>query len=283
MESSPAPATRSRSKLLFAILLAVATLISLTACKAEVNLSVDEEGNGKIEIIGAVNDAILSLARLGGEDPFEDLLDPAEEELESDGLDGASIETYRQGGYTGVRISADFDPYDPAITALSDDTSVLGSITDSLGLDRFQFRRTSEDDGWVVELKQATDQSLSNDFDDLMGDIPFDVGELDLPFVFSLQMPGEYVEHNADREVNGVLIWDANLLEGIDIYAEIRDPGFQIALVPIIITVLFVLIGGGIIVGVVASRIRRQRREEEDAALEASELESQPTTIEPID
>ena len=281
MESPPN--TKSRSRLLFAILLAAATLISLTACKAEVNLVVDEEGNGKIEIVGAVNDAILSLARLGGEDPFEDLYDLPEEELESDGLEGASIEPYQQGGYTGIRISADFDPYDPAITALSNDASILGNLTDSLGLDRFQFTRTDDDDGWIVELKQATDQSVTNDFGDLMGDIPFDVGELDLPFIFSLQMPGEYVEHNADREVNGVLIWDANLLEGIDVYARIRDPGFQLAIGPIIITALFLLIGGGIVVGVVVSRVRRQRREEEDAAMEAKERESQSTTIELID
>ena len=281
MESPPI--TKSHSRLIFGILLAAATLISLTACKAEVNLVVDEEGNGKIEIVGAVNDAILSLARLGGEDPFEDLYDLPEEELESDGLEGASIEPYQQGGYTGIRISADFDPYDPAITALSNDASILGNLTDSLGLDRFQFTRTDDDDGWIVELKQATDQSVTNDFGDLMGDIPFDVGELDLPFIFSLQMPGEYVEHNADREVNGVLIWDANLLEGIDVYARIRDPGFQLAIGPIIITALFLLIGGGIVVGVVVSRVRRQRREKEDAAMEAKERESQSTTIELID
>lgn len=277
------PTTKTRSKLLFAILLVAATLVSLTACKAEVNLSVDEDGNGKVEVIGAVSDTILSLARLSGEDPFEDLLDLPEEELQSDGLDGASIETYREGGYTGVRISADFDPYDSAITALSNDSSVLGNISESLGLDSFQFTRTSDDDGWIVELKQTTDPSLSDGLDDLVGDIPFDTGTLDLPFVFSLQMPGEYVEHNADREVNDVLIWDTNLLDGIDVYAQTRDPGFQIALVPIIITALFILIGGGIIVAVVVSRERRRRRAEEDATLEASERESQSTTVEMMD
>ena len=148
-----------------------------------------------------------------------------------------------------------------------------------MGLDRFQFTRTDYDHGWIVELKQTTDQSVANNFDDLMGDIPFDVGELDLPFVFSLKMPGDYVEHNADREVNGVLIWDANLLEGIDIYAEIRDSGFELPIAPIIITALFVLIGGGIVISVVVSRERRRRREEEDAALEAEERETRPTTI----
>ena len=269
MEASHA--TKSHSALLFVTLLAAATLISLTACKAEVNVSVDEEGNGKIEIIGAVNDAILSLASLGGEDPFEELFDLPEENLESDGLEGVSIEAYRQGGYSGVRISASFDPYDPTITALSNDVSILGNLTASLGLDRFQFTRTDDDDGWIVELKQTTDESITNDFGDLMGNIPFDVGELDLPFVFSLQMPGEYTEHNADREVNGVLIWDANLLDGIDIYAQIRDPGFQVPLVPIIITALFVLIGGGIVISVIVSRERRRRLQQEDVALEAKE------------
>lgn len=277
MESSP------KTKSLFAILFSAAILISLTACKAEVNLSVDEDGNGKVEIIGAVSDAILSLARLSGEDPFEDLFDLPEEELGGDGLEGTSIETYRQEGYTGIRISTDFDPYDPAISALTNDTSNLGNITESLGLDSFQFTRTSDDNGWIVELKLTTDESLSDDFDDLVGDIPFDADTLYLPFVFSLQMPGEYVDHNADREVNGILIWDANLLDGIEIYAEIRDPGFQLALVPIIITTLFILIGGGIVVAVIVSRERRRRRAEEDALLEASERQTQATTTELID
>ena len=275
------PSTRLRTRFLVVFLLVATTLIALTACKAEVNVSVDEEGDGKIEIIGAVNDAILSLLRAGGQDPFEDLLDLPEEDVDGDGLSNASVETYRQGGYTGIRISGDFDPYDPAIAAMSDDNSVLGNVTDTLGLDRFQFTRTEDDDGWVVELQQTTEQSLTEGLDELVGDnIPFNVGTLDLPFVFSLEMPGEFVEHNADREVNGVLVWDSNLLDGIDIYAETRDPGFRFALAPIIITLLFLLIGGGIVIGVALSRVQRQRREEEDAAIEGAGGTPQSAPIE---
>ena len=253
-----------------ALILTLAMLgIVLTSCKAEVNVVVDEDGTGEIEIIGAVNDAIMSLMRLGGEDPFEDLLDLPEEDASTEGLEGASIEAYSQGGYTGVRIKSAFDPYDPMFAAISKEDSLLGGLTDALGIGEFEFTRTAEDDGWVVALDQTTDSSITDGLDDFMGDAPFDFGELDLPFVFSLQLPGEYIEHNADREVNGVLIWDANLLEGIDISVVTRDPGLQFEIVPIIITAIFVLIFGGIVIGVVVSRERRRRRAEEDAATEA--------------
>ena len=253
-----------------ALILTLAMLgIVLTSCKAEVNVVVDEDGTGEIEIIGAVNDAILSLMRLGGEDPFEDLLDLPEEDASTEGLEGASIEAYSQGGYTGVRIKAAFDPHDPMFAVISQEDSLLGGLTDALGIGEFEFTRTAEDDGWIVALDQTTDSSITDGLDEFMGDAPFDFGELDLPFVFSLQLPGEYIEHNADREVNGVLIWDANLLEGIDISVVTRDPGLQFEIVPIIITAIFVLIFGGIVIGVVVSRERRRRRAEQDAATEA--------------
>ena len=253
-----------------ALILTLAVLgIVLTSCKAEVNVVVDEDGTGEIEIIGAVNDAIMSLMRLGGEDPFEDLLDLPEEDASTEGLEGASIEAYSQGGYTGVRIKAAFDPYDPMFAVISQEDSLLGGLTDALGIGEFEFTRTAEDDGWVVALDQTTDSSITDGLDEFMGDAPFDFGELDLPFVFSIQLPGEYIEHNADREVNGVLIWDTNLLEGIDISVVTRDPGLQFEIVPIIITAIFVLIFGGIVIGVVVSRERRRRRAEEDAATEA--------------
>ena len=256
------------------LVLTIAMLgIVLTSCKAEVNIVVDEDGAGEIEIIGAVSDAILSLMRIGGEDPFEDLLELPEGELGSEGLEGSSIEAYSQGGYTGVRIKADFDAYDPTIAAISQADSLLGGMTDALGIGDFEFARTAEDDGWIVELNQTTDSSITDGFDEFMGDTPFDLGELDLPFVFSLQLPGEYVEHNADREVDGVLIWDANLLEGIDVLVVSRDPGLQFEVVPIVITVLFILIFGGIVISVVVSRERRRRRLEQDAAIEAAALE----------
>ena len=268
--------------LLFALLLAAVALVSLTACRAEVNVSVNEEGEGEIELIAAVSDTIMSMAQLGGEDPFSDFLNTPGDQLESEGLEGVSVEPYSAAGYTGVRIRANFDPYDPALAAVSEGDSIIGELTDTVGIGRFKFARTENDDGWIVELNQTTDPSVADglgELGDLAGDIPFDIGELDLPFILSLELPGEYVEHNANREADGRLVWDANLLEGIDVYVVSRDPGLQIAFVPIIITVLFVLIGGGIVVGVVLSRVRRQRREEEDAALETKESETPSTTI----
>ena len=276
------------SKSLFGLLLAATALMLLTACRAEINVSVDEEGNGKIEIIGAVNDAILSMAQLGGEDPLGDFLDAPTDELESEGLAGATIEPYSEAGYTGVRIRANFDPRSQAIAAISDGESILGNLTETVGIGKFNFTRTEQDDGWIVELNQTTDSSITDGLGDLtgntpFGDLPIDLGELELPFILSLELPGEYTDHNADREVDGVLIWDSNLLDGIDVYAQTRDPGFQFAIGPIIITTLFVLIGGGIVTSVVVCRYRRRRREEQDAAMEVEERGSESTTIELID
>lgn len=267
---SPNARKRFPTAWLIVALLAIAAF-SFSACKAEVNVSIDEEGTGEIELIGAANDAILSLARMSGEDPFEDLFDFESQELTGDGLEGAIVERYSQAGYTGIRIRANFDPYDPTIAAFSNDESTLGNLTETIGLGEFKFERTAEDDGWIIRLEQTTDSDLVNGFDDLVGDVPFDIGELDLPFIFSLKLPGKYIEHNADREVNNALIWDTNLLDGVDIYAQSQDPGLQLDLVPTLITIFFILLLGGIIVGVVASRQRRKRRAEEDAEMTMSE------------
>ncbi len=264
---SPTTSIRSVRSLL-TILLATTALISMVACKAEINLSVNEEGEGEIELIAAVSDAIMSLAQLGGDDPFGDFLDAPADELETEGLEGATVEPYSEAGYTGIRIRANFDPHDPALTALSQGDSILGELTETVGIGRFTFARTQNDDGWIVELNQTTDPSITEGLDDLggfAGDLPIDLANLELPFILSLELPGEYIQHNANREVDGVLIWDANLLDGINISATSRDPGTQFELVPIIITVLFILIFGGIVVSVVISRERRRRRAEEDA------------------
>ena len=259
----------------FALFLAVAILASvLTGCKAEVNVTVDEEGAGEIEIIGAVNDAILSLIRMGGEDPLEDILELPEEGSSAQGLEGTMIEPYSEHGYTGVRIRTSFDAHDPTLNALSRDDSMLGTLTESIGLSDFNFTRTPQDDGWIVRLNQSTDSSLTDEFDDFLGNAPIDIADLDLPFVFSLKLPGEYIEHNADREIDGALIWDTNLLEGVDISVVSRDPGLQIAIVPIVITAIFIVILGGIVISVVVSRERRRRRMEQDAVLEAAETET---------
>ena len=263
----------------------LSSLIAFTVfsgCKAEINVVVNEESEGEIELIAAVSDTILSLAQIGGDDPLGDLLGAPTDELESPGLEGASIEPYSEAGYTGIRIRADFDPYDPIFGDLSEDRSILGNLTETVGIGNFNFARTEADDGWIVELDQTTDASITEGLGDFVGEIPgelpLNVGELDLPFILSLELPGEYIEHNADREVDGVLIWDANLLEGVNISATSRDPGTQLALIPIIITSIFAAIFLGIVIYVFASRERRRKRAEEDAVLETTGADDATTS-----
>lgn len=247
-------------------------LFALIGCRAEINVSVSEEGEGDIELIAAISDTVLSLAQIGGEDPFGDLLDLPSEELQAEGLEGASVQPYSQAGYSGIRILADFDPYDPVFADLTENDSILGNLTETVGIGRFTFDRTENEDGWIVELRQNTDPAFTEGLDELgdfAGDLPIDLANLDLPFILSLELPGDYVEHNADREVDGALIWDANLLEGIDVSVTSRDPGLQIEIVPIIVTAIFAIIILAIVVSVVVSRERRRRRAEEDAAAEA--------------
>ena len=263
----------SHSKPVIALLvLALAAMsVALSACRAELNVTINEEEVGEIEVVGAVSNTILSLLQLGGDDPFEDLLEipDADADASGFGIGGVRIEEYSDGSFTGVRLAATFDPYDPTFAAISDDDSMLGTLMDEFGIGDFRFSRTNADDGWIVELNQNTDLSFMDGIDDLTGDIPFNVGDLDLPFVISLTLPGRYVEHNADREVDGTLVWDTNLRDGVNISVVSRDPG--IALTPIIISAIFASIFGGIVIYVIVSRERRRRREEEDAAQEALE------------
>ena len=245
-------------------------LFALTACKVEVNFSIDEEGSGEIEIVGAVNDTVMALANLGTDDPLEELFEITEEEMDGSGITGSTIERYSQGGYTGVKINVDFDAYDPVVSAFSEGDSILGELTEQSDTAGFNFTRTAEDDGWVVELRRESTQTDLPDLPDVLDDVPFDLDDLNLPFIISLQLPGQYIEHNADREVDGVLFWEEDLLDGIiDVYVVSRDSGSEIEWVPIIISVIFATVFGGIVIGVVVSRERRRRRLAEDVEMDA--------------
>ena len=106
----------SRLKRIPTLLLVIAVTIValLSACKADVNLAVDEEDNGSIELIVALNDSVISLLGLAGEFSIDDLLDfapePSDGQASEDGtsddamseeLDDFRIERYEQGGFTG--------------------------------------------------------------------------------------------------------------------------------------------------------------------------------------
>ncbi len=252
-------------------LLVIASAVLLTACKSEVNIAIDEEGAGQMEVVVAASNTIMSLMGMAGDDSISEYIDSVLDEVDLGEFDDSIIEPYSQSGYTGVRIKVDFDAYDPTITALSEDDSILGELAGAIGIFNLKLERTAADDGWIIEFKPPDVSQFTDSMDGILGDDTPDLGAVDLPYTLSITLPGEYVEHNADREVNESLVWDGDILEGIEVRVVSRDPGIQIQWVPIIITAIFALIFITIVVSVIVSRERRRRREESDAAAELAE------------
>ncbi len=258
--------TEIRSALLI-LFSAVLSLAALTACTYDALVRVDEEGEAEIQIIIAVDDFFLNLVP-DGETPLTDLVDEIEQQtiFDEGPFEGAHVELYEQDGLFGFRMTAPFNPRVFSLSEFFDNDSPFGLLGDMSSIGEYEFERTENDDGWIFLIEQPIESDpLANLGDMLEGS---DLEGFDIPsptLTFRLDLPGEIIKHNADREDGDILVWDIDPSEDISISAVSRDSSDFPNIASIAIAATFALILIGIIVAVTISR-RRERQ-----ALEVAE------------
>lgn len=174
-------------------------IVATAAClRVDVAFIINEDGTGVIDYTLAVSD---DLADYAGEDDLdftEDLGDLPE---------GAGVREYSEDGYTGVVVSIPVDDFTD-LTRLAEDLDLPldVSVVDKDGAWEFQ--------ALVPALNETVEDEL--DFD-----LGIAVDEIEEAFVkqflegswfrVRVSLPGELVEHNADRIEDDVLVWELDL------------------------------------------------------------------------
>jgi hypothetical protein len=184
------------------LLIAVLAL-ALAACKAEVNLSIDVDEDGRTEVsaeIGADEEFQQLISAGGGGDPGDLLGEGLDFNLE----DGESYER-TEGEMTFWGARKEFTSYEDLTGQFADPADPDSPFTD------FSFTMDDEEatlDATIV----APEQEIGTD------EIPFDPSQItseifSVNFIFG--MPGTVVEHNADEVLaDGRLLWEIPLVGG---------------------------------------------------------------------
>lgn len=239
------------------------------ACKYDSLIRVDETGDGEVVAIIAIDDLIMNFARMGGDDVMSALLDEASDgvvESDDDG-NGMRIESYQDDGYEGWKITVPFDADDLFSGDRTIGDLLLAGMGDLIGLGDYMFERNAEDDGWVFLVDQAIDFDIMDAMEESLGEMMDGSGfpSFGLPdpeITFRLDLPGTITEHNADRLVDGVLVWDVDLSDDVYFSAKSQDASSGIGIASIIVAGVFAFILLCIAIGVPLSRSRSRKRAE---------------------
>ena len=190
-----------RWRLLRTALLLALCSVALTGCfRIEVALRVHEDGSGVVSIVTAVEDSFIRLMGQLSDDDLGDLFDF--ENLPP----GAVVEAHQQDGFTGRRISvevSDMEQLPQVLGAFDLTNETVGGV---------ELKR--EDEGWRFEvLMPALGEELAEtsglggggSFDELASFLE------SASYTVRLALPGELIDHNADRVEDDELVWELDL------------------------------------------------------------------------
>ena len=156
-----------------------------------------EDGSGVFDTVLAFEDSFL---RLVGETPgADDIFDP--ESLPP----GAVVEDYRQDGFTGARVNVEVPHMELLPQVLAEGGDVSEGVSD------LELARDGE--GWRFSMEPPPIGGLVADAVAPAG------GSLDeviavlesASYTVRLALPGEVIEHNADRVEDDELVWELDL------------------------------------------------------------------------
>ncbi len=186
----------------FVLLLGCLVLLTSGCLRGQVDLEVKRDGSGELRILEAVDESTLAL--IDTEDQGATLLVPR------DLPPGMTAEPYRNAGFVGTELRARFEDLDQLAERMEDFDGVLADMADAaegslgdtgarLSLDQFAVARTPT--GWyfeaaamlpaTAELPPATRAAADG-----------------LHVKVSVQLPGQALQHNADRVDGGRFAWN---------------------------------------------------------------------------
>ena len=174
------------------VLLLGLTAFAMTGClRFEMAISINDDGSGVFGTIVAISDEFTEATGASSEEgiPTDDL------------PPGAEVSEYREDGFTGIELAIPFA--NTAQLALL--TSGMGE--DAGGLNDFTLER-NDSGGWTFSMLGSVETGEITG--DAGGMMPEDILEGTF-FRIRIALPGELVEHNADRIEDGALVWELDL------------------------------------------------------------------------
>ena len=164
----------------------------MTGClRFEMAISINDDGSGVFGTIVAISDEFTEATGASSEEgiPTDDL------------PPGAEVSEYREDGFTGIELAIPFA--NTAQLALL--TSGMGE--DAGGLNDFTLER-NDSGGWTFSMLGSVETGEITG--DAGGITPEEILEGTF-FRIRIALPGELVEHNADRIEDGALVWELDL------------------------------------------------------------------------
>ena len=207
----------------------------LTGCiRIEMTFTVDEDGSGTVDMVVAVDEALLAASDESAEDMFGEA---------GDLPPGAVVDAYREDGFVGQRMRVPVADMELAAES-------LGS-TDNM-TDAVDFGFVREGDSWRFTMDvPPLGQELAGENGEFSAGMAAAVVNT-AEFRVRVSLPGEVTEHNADRIENGVLVWDLDLMG-----AERRTLSARSELAGVSPAIVAVAIGAGVAVVVLAAAAAR--------------------------
>ena len=232
----------AQRRLLVAPLAALCAFVLAGCIRLEVTFTVEEDGSGAMEMVVALDEALLALSQQSPDDLIGNL-----DDLPPD----ATVDLHREDGFVGQVVSVPIPDMEQA-------AELLGSADELTDAADFGFVR--EGDGWRFTTEiPPLGEALAGENGAVAAGLAAALFE-EASFRMRVLLPGDITEHNADRIEDGVLVWD---LDWMSMQPRTLSARSQMAGVgPVVITVAA---GAGVAVVVLAalaarSAVRARRR-----------------------
>lgn len=228
-------------------------MLLLSGCiRAEISIKVNEDGSGEVSILAAFDrEAFEELAEDFGDGATSEF--PSFNDLDDTNLpEGARVEEYEEDGFTGARVTIPFGAGDDIASAVSEILSESGGDglvggTDST-FDDFTLRREGE--GWRFDATAAPLNDAGDGEDALgLGGPIFDLLFEDASFEIKLELPGDVIEHNADRIDGDTLVWELSFTDDeprqlMALTGEDGGGGFNLVLAIVVLGSIALVVAG---------------------------------------
>ncbi|MFG6146928.1 LppM family (lipo)protein [Halobacillus sp. B23F22_1] len=221
------------------ILAMIMLALLLAGCvKGDFAVKINKDGSGVNTITIGVEE--VTFAQFGGD---EGMLDETNQDLEAQGY---TIEELDEEGYIGITATKEFE-----------DAGEMDFIPDTDTIDQADMDASAaeEDINFSVEEGFFTDTYRLEGSFDLEG--AFDLGGVEqmianqMDLTFTLDLPIQAKEHNADEEDGSVLAWDINPTGSNDIMVEADAPNVR--------NIIIVGVAALAVIGVVIFLVMRKK------------------------
>ena len=254
-------------------------MLVLSACTIRLDIGVDvnEDESGTFALFMGFDEEFQQLAEQSG---GEDL--NITEGLE-DVPEGWTVEEVTEDGFTGVRVSADFESFEELDTRIgelseSTDTGVSTDFLQDFGLthEGDEFRFSVDVSGVDDELAGALGESGG---DDLFSGLDTATLIEDLFQIrFKLTLPGEIGENNADEIDGNTLLWNVALSDEGGTYEAVSSTGGGSSA----LLLGAAAVAAVVIVGVGVTAVKRRKNDAVADAIDSTPMSMDAPPIDPV-